>query len=299
MMKKIKFLIILVFLISISACYLLLISDTSNLNEHEISDTDFDNAPVQQVDKQENSNSVKLSELINAYIYEHNIEDKISVYIHGFSNNDSYAHNANANFFAASIYKVPLAMLYYEKINNGELSFENTLLYENYHYESGGPIGDYYSFGSYIPIETLLEYMIVYSDNTAAHILFENLGGWVSFKHEITKYSKSGIDNEFYSTENILTANYMNDVMDYLYVNRDKFELLLTDMKQQTSFNFLSRYVEADIAQKYGLYNDFVNSVGLVFGSSPYSIVVFTSLGEQGVEHIARINEICYNLYNK
>lgn len=126
--------------------------------------------------KRESNNRIVLSELINKYINEDNINDNISIYVHEFTNKYPYAYNVNENFFATSIYKIPLALVYYEKINRGDLSLEIKLLYESNHYEIGGSIGDNYTVGSYIAIDTLLHNMIIYSDNTFAFILFENLG---------------------------------------------------------------------------------------------------------------------------
>ena len=110
-----------------------------------------------------------LEELISAYLEQNNIsEDSVQYCIEDLETNERYVHNETENVTAASIYKLPLAMIYYEKIAAGELD-ENTLFtYEANHYESGGPIGMTYAPGAQIPLEELLHCMILYSDNTAA-----------------------------------------------------------------------------------------------------------------------------------
>lgn len=298
MVKKIKILLCLVI-----ALLVLVIAALCILQKNLLSKPDSKNAGISdehQSDMQHNKKGKaekSLSNMMDEYIDRYHLRDEVSIYVNDF-HDQVYVHNIDMNFFAASIYKVPLAMIYYEKIKRREVSFSDNLLYQDYHYEEGGPIGDTYIVGTYIDVATLLHDMIVYSDNTAAHILFENLGGWTDFKKEIAKYSNSKLDENFLTMENVLNASYMNDVMSYLYQKQNDFEDLLDDMKKSTEFDYLSTYVNVNIAQKHGCYEQAVNSVGLVFGIKPYSIVIFTTLGEDGVEHIGKINQICYNYFN-
>lgn len=296
-MKMKVCIIVLLMLIVIVSFFLLFklpkntpIDSTKEITGNTINNNDdFPSKPV----------NIKLDDLINEYINKENIGDKISIFINDF-NGTTYAYNENNNFIAASIYKIPLAMIYYEKIYNGEYSLSDTFCYYAYQYESGGPIGDNYEVGSYFTLETLLNYMILYSDNTAGHILFENLGGWESFKKIASKYSKDSLtlDDEFYGIYNVLNANYMNDVLNYLYDNKSIFNQLINNMMVPNDFDYLSKYVDSNIAQKYGYYGNAVNSAGIVFGTKPYSIVIFTELGDAGIEHIAQINKICFDYFS-
>lgn len=211
------------------------------------------------------------------------------------NSNETYTYNVTTNFSAASIYKIPLAMIYYELIDEKQYSLSDALLYQEHHYEAGGPIGDSYMVNSYINLQSLLEYMIIYSDNTAAHILFENLGGWIEFKKLITKYSDMAYTDDFYSYENVFKANYLNDLLNYLYKNKTKFQALISNMQIPTGYDYLSQYVDCTISQKYGYYDTAVNSIGIVYSKIPYSIVILTSLGENGSKHIGKINKICYD----
>ena len=47
-----------------------------------------------------------------------------------------YFYNENAYFTAASTIKVPVSMLYYDKIQNGEMNLANTLMYNRNDYEA-------------------------------------------------------------------------------------------------------------------------------------------------------------------
>lgn len=240
-----------------------------------------------------------LEELISAYLEQNNIsEDSVQYCIEDLETNERYVHNETENVTAASIYKLPLAMIYYEKIAAGELD-ENTLFtYEANHYESGGPIGTTYAPGAQIPLEELLHCMILYSDNTAGHILYENLDGWVGFKKAITKYSEDEQEDYFFSYDNVLNASFIGDVLNYLYAHEDIFATLLEDMKKATPNDYLASSIQPEIAQKWGLYSVYRNAAGIVYGEHPYSIAIFTSLNENGIRVIGEINELCYEYFN-
>lgn len=61
----------------------------------------------------------KLEEIIDTYLSEHGIsEDSLQYCIEDLETHTRYTHDADQNVFAASVYKLPLAMIYYEIINN-------------------------------------------------------------------------------------------------------------------------------------------------------------------------------------
>lgn len=242
----------------------------------------------------------ELERRIQEYLIKHEIpRSKIGICVEGFTYTSSFKLNEFEDFTAASVYKLPLAMLYYEKINAGELTLEDTFLYSEKHFEAGGPISYRYKYGDCISLKELLECMILYSDNTAGHILYENLGGWVQFKKASTKYSDMEYKNSFYVGSNILTAQYMNDALRYLYEHQEQFSLLLDTMKRSMPEDYLNLDEAICIPQKYGYYNGAVNAAGLSLENTPYSIVVFTRLGDKGIEHIGNINKICYDFFAK
>ena len=99
-----------------------------------------------------------------------------------------YFDNQNKYFKAASTVKVPVAIMYYDKIKNGELTKESTLQYTSDDYEEGGgTTASLYSVGDNVPISYLLEQSIVNSDNTAVNIMIDNIG-YSQCKKEIQKY---------------------------------------------------------------------------------------------------------------
>ena len=249
-----------------------------------------------EVKNEDNSKYIDmtLAKEIEAYFQENNIDhESVSYCITDLKHNIKYSMNEKDEFIAGSIYKLPLAMLYYDKVNSGDYTMESTLPYSGYMHEDAGVISSNYTIGSQIPLSELLDAAIVYSDNDAGHILFENLGGWKEYKEAMTKYTSSISDN-YYSEDNVSTANTMNDVITYLYAHKDEYQELIDNMKKAEPGEYLDRDIQQGMPQKYGMYDYALNSVGFVECETPYSIVVLTSLGDKGADVMAKINSIAY-----
>ena len=135
--------------------------------------------------------------------------------------------------------------------------------------------------------------LIIYSDNDAGHILYENLGGWKEYKEAMTKYTDS-ISENYYTMDNVTTANTMNDVVTYLYDHKEDYKGLIKNMEEAEPGEYLDRDTQLSMPQKYGMYDSALNSVGFVECNTSYSIVVLTSLGDKGADVMANINRIAY-----
>lgn len=241
-----------------------------------------------------------LTKQINDYLTQQNIPlDQISIYVKDLCGEEEVQWRTQTYMIAASIYKLPLAMLYYDELAKGTFQLNDTILYEAYCYEAGGPIADQIEPGSLLTIETLLHDMILYSDNTAGHILFEHMGGWIAFKQACVKYSNMEYEDVFFSGDNVLNTQYVMDTLCYLYEHRDRYEMLLTDMKQALPNDYLNRNLPSKTAQKYGYYENALHSAGIVEAPHPYAIVIFTQLGLDARAYLGDLNKICYDYFQK
>ena len=249
-----------------------------------------------EVENKDNSQYIDmdLAKDIEAYFQENGIDhEKVAYCITDLEHNIKYSMNEKDEFIAASIYKLPLAMLYYDKVNDGEYTLDSTFTYSGYMHEDAGVVSSNYGIGSQIPLSDLLDDLIEYSDNDAGHILYENLGGWKEYKEAMTKYTDS-ISENYYTEDNVSTANTMNDVVTYLYEHKEDYKDLIENMEKAESGEYLDRDTQLSMPQKYGMYDSALNSVGFVECNTPYSIVVLTDLGDKGADVMANINRIAY-----
>lgn len=249
-----------------------------------------------EVENKDNSQYIDMSlaKDIEAYFQENGIDhEKVAYCITDLEHNIKYSMNEKDEFIAASIYKLPLAMLYYDKVNEGEYTLDSTFTYSGYMHEDAGVISSDYGIGSQVPLSDLLNDLIIYSDNDAGHILYENLGGWKEYKEAMTKYTDS-ISENYYTMDNVTTANTMNDVVTYLYDHKEDYKGLIKNMEEAEPGEYLDRDTQLSMPQKYGMYDSALNSVGFVECNTSYSIVVLTSLGDKGADVMANINRIVY-----
>lgn len=249
-----------------------------------------------EVENKDNSQFIDMSlaKDIEAYFQENGIDhEKVAYCITDLEHNIKYSMNEKDEFIAASIYKLPLAMLYYDKVNEGEYTLDSTFTYSGYMHEDAGVISSDYGIGSQVPLSGLLNDLIIYSDNDAGHILYENLGGWKEYKEAMTKYTDS-ISENYYTMDNVTTANTMNDVVTYLYDHKEDYKGLIKNMEEAEPGEYLDRDTQLSMPQKYGMYDSALNSVGFVECNTSYSIVILTSLGDKGADVMANINRIAY-----
>lgn len=249
-----------------------------------------------EVENKDNSQFIDMSlaKDIEAYFQENGIDhEKVAYCITDLEHNIKYSMNEKDEFIAASIYKLPLAMLYYDKINEGEYTLDSTFTYSGYMHEGAGVISSNYGISSQVPLSDLLNDLIIYSDNDAGHILYENLGGWKEYKEAMTKYTNS-ISENYYTMDNVTTVNTMNDVVTYLYDHKEDYKVLIKNMEKAEPGEYLDRDTQLSMPQKYGMYDYALNSVGFVECNTSYSIVVLTSLGDKGADVMANINRIAY-----
>lgn len=249
-----------------------------------------------EVENKDNSQYIDMSlaKDIEAYFQENGIDhEKVAYCITDLEHNIKYSMNEKDEFIAASIYKLPLAILYYDKVNEGEYTLDSTFTYSGYMHEDAGVISSDYGIGSQVPLSDLLNDLIIYSDNDAGHILYENLGGWKEYKEAMTKYTDS-ISENYYTMDNVTTANTMNDVVTYLYDHKEDYKGLIKNMEEAEPGEYLDRDTQLSMPQKYGMYDSALNSVGFVECNTSYSIVVLTSLGDKGADVMANINRIAY-----
>ena len=201
-----------------------------------------------------------------------------------------YFDNQDKYFKGASTVKVPVAMIYYDKIRNGELTEESTLQYTSDDYEEGGgTTASKYKVGNYIPISFLLEQSIINSDNTAVNILIDGIG-YRKCRELMAQYSDEEFIADFY-TSNLTKASFGFDIINHIYQNQENYQKLIGYMKQSSFGEYLKKYItEYDVAHKYGSYAGNVHDYGIVFADSPYLIGVYTQNVPNADELIANIS---------
>ena len=188
---------------------------------------------------------------------------------------EEWYYNPDVFFYAGSTYKFPLAMLYLDKVDAGELSLEDKI-------------------GSY-SLERDLEDLIVDSSNIVADVLKYN------YSHNPTEVfrdfsvysglSEDELPKEYY--HGALSARFVIGALRTLYENADKYALLIDYMKRARPTTFFNLYNEGcEIAHKYGSIDAYACDSGIFYMERPFLLTVLTHNTGRSMTVIGEIGRI-------
>ena len=194
---------------------------------------------------------------------------------------ERYSFSADRWMIAASTYKLPLNLYYYEQEAAGAIDPETWIAgrrLSEIHYES-----------------------IVNSNNDLSEALIYHLGTFRQYKEQMFASFSHLAPEEIADiawTGNYYTTGFLCDTLQYLYENADRFPQLLAYLKEAQPEAYFKKYVtQYPIAHKYGSFDGAENDVGIVYTEEPYLLAVYTYGLSDGEEVVARVNEaVCrYN----
>lgn len=203
-------------------------------------------------------------EVVDAFMEEHGTDPELVAF--GYYNTvtgEEHYHRGGEYMISGSMFKVPLNMLYTEKIANGEMDWDSKI--------------------AGIAYSNLLEWTIVNSDNQMAEYLWKATGSYRTYRELICPYM--GVDPEtadpMYWKNNYFTSEQMIHCLRTLYENQDNFPRLIDTMLKAEPENYF-KYHEQDfeIAHKYGYlvegYRLYMNDCAICYTDDPILIVLFT-----------------------
>lgn len=242
-------------------------------------------------------NGELIEQIINYAISIGKNPNDIGLYVENLDTGEIYTHNEDKIFIAGSTYKLSLAMLYYDKINEGSVRLTDTYRFDKCDKEGGSWIGRTYDFGTYFSVDTLLTCMIRYSDNCAARILFKYVGGWNEFHRQASKYSENFDFYALATQGNFITPQFSYDCLKHIYHNSEHYAMLIDDMKNSVGY-YTASGLPVEIAQKPGYIGNNKHCVAIVYSEVPYVISLYTTGGDTEW-NLQYMNIIAYNYFNQ
>lgn len=227
---------------------------------------------------EEQAPSEELTALMEQFLSDYGLnENNFSVCYRNTVTGETYRYNDTAFMVAASTYKLPLNLYYYELEQSGELSpdsYVGGMTLSDAHYQS-----------------------LVWSNNDVSIDMLYNLGNFRTYKEKMRKYftmEDSEIDSVYYG-DNYYCTSMMLDALSYLYDNREQFSQMIDYMKQAQPGQYFDRYMdEYEVAHKYGYFVDddkgvtAVNDTGIVYTAEPFLLAVYTANAPGGEEVVAQ-----------
>lgn len=263
---------------------------------------------------EKNNKLEKIKNSINNILGDY--KDNIGIYYYNLATEDKYAINEERCFVAASLTKVPQAMMVLDLVQNGDLTLDNIIYYSEGDYEAGTGILQNQEVIEPITIKEAIELSIIYSDNIAFNML-QRIGG-----RSVSEYIKEICNAENRPLNNNTTAYEQFKIYERLYKNKDgnaNYNLLIELLKQTEFHDRLDKYLPTDlVAHKIGNYYRYYNDAGIIYLEEPYILVILTKdigelssedpisgdederslvdLGEEACELIANISKSIYDI---
>lgn len=196
---------------------------------------------------------------------------------------EQWFFNENKFMGAGSMYKLPLNMVYTDKLASGDIQPDD--------------------FVGVYTVARAMELSIVYSDNDAADALHEGLSSHLQdYRLILSQYS--GLDEselpEEYFTKNHISARFMINTLVYLYDNSELYSQLLEYMKLAHPGRFFKLSEgEYEIAHKYGFFEGCLDDCAIVYTPRPFALVVFTQNVRSSEEVLSELCALMtdYSLY--
>lgn len=188
---------------------------------------------------------------------------------------ETHYHRGDAYMVAASMYKVPINMVFTERVAKGELDWDTKI--------------------SGLTYSTLLEWTIINSDNDAAEKLWNKLGGYQKYRKAICPYmgvDAATVDKMFWKN-NYFTAEQMIYCLTLLQENPERFPRLEETMKRAEPNRWFNAHAqEYEIAHKFGYFSEpghlYINDCAICYTDDPICIVLFTdSVGARATSFMA------------
>lgn len=188
---------------------------------------------------------------------------------------EEYNWNETTMMVAASTFKLPLNLYYYELQNEGAISGDTVIT-------EGGATLDRCHYLS-----------LVESNNELSIAMLYRIGDFRTYKETMRRYftmTDDEIDPKYYQ-DNYYCTRMMMDALKYLYAHADEFPEMLDYMRQALPQDaYFLRYLsdEVPIAHKYGSFEGAENDTGIFYTEEPFLLAVYTqSVGEEVVAQAA------------
>lgn len=272
-------------LLSLCMCfYLSAAAFADNAEEADTADISAELTPeAQALEEMSIFDEVELTAMVESFVDTYsgyNVKpERISFALTYLATGETWYYNPDTWYYSASMYKVPLMMILAQMEADGKLTQESDI--------------------KGLTLAKAEESILVYSSNDYAHLMLNYLGTDQEAREMYKQFSD--LPQDYYHSDFVdysyFTVRFMNDVMNTLYKSPERFPHIIDCLKraQPTGYFHLYTDPELEIAQKYGSYNEWNGTTGIIYLENPIILTVMTERVERAEEVIARAAEMFVN----
>ncbi|SHH91795.1 beta-lactamase class A [Clostridium collagenovorans DSM 3089] len=238
-----------------------------------------------------------IENIVNKYISEEE-QESVAVSYYNLKDDIYVGLNDENMFLGASTTKVMLSMVYADLINEGKISLDDLIYYNESNYEDGCGVLQGMDKSSPFTVETLMNYSIVYSDNIATQMLIGKIG----FNYLRTVMNDM-VDMDLPKDDNYATSKFLCEFLKILYYNEDNnpyYELIFKNMSEVIQHDRLTKYLPKDeVFHKFGDIYGYSNDIMICDGENPYALIVLTENLPGSYEKMANLSKDIYEYKNQ
>lgn len=237
-------------------------------------------------------------------------------YAYDLKDGFSYGVRPDEEFFSASVIKVPIMVAVFRRIEQGRLSFDDSLKIRDQDKAPGSGGLQYTKAGTSMPLKEYLWLMVTKSDNIAANVLVHAVGG----RDYVNKVSRSlgatdtvlrrkvTVERAAVPTmDNQTTPKDMAKILIKIYngnaASKDSCRKMIDLLHHNNEEVWMEGGIPADVpvANKGGWLDSTFNDVGIVeYKDRPYVLAMFTKYGANdiyaGGQLLATISKDVWNI---
>lgn len=257
---------------------------------------------------------VSLNQIVDGYKSQNDLNN-ISVYFRNLENGTWLGVNENDQYDPGSLFKVPI-MIHYLKQADGDPSIlQKKLKFDNPANQSAPqdiPPAQKIVFGQEYTISELINYMIVYSDNSAANLLAEHI-----YVNRVDPYTQIMADLGLSGSANHISAKtyslFFRIIYNATYLSPDSSEKAM-EILSKTDFNkglVAGVPLGTTVAHKFGEYGKYdlqgslveeLHDCGVVYAPKhTYALCVMTKGNDVSNQEniIKEISQLIYGVMNQ
>lgn len=206
--------------------------------------------------------SDELTTLLSQFLTENGLNtSNFSLAFKDLTTGETCYFNELTQMDAASTYKLPLNMIYYDMQAEGTIT------------------GDTIVPGTSTALSECHHQSLEFSNNELSEAMVNNYGSYDTLKRAERKYmtlSDAETDDSYYH-HNYYCARQMMDVAAYLYAHQSQYSEALYYLKAAQPGQFFKRQItDCEIAQKYGQRDGWLNCAGIVYSDHPFVLAVYS-----------------------
>lgn len=225
---------------------------------------------------------------------------KTSILYKDLTTGFTYGYNQDVVYYAASTIKALDGLYIYSKAATGELDLEEKIEYKSKYKAQSSKGMSQYKYGEKVSLRNLVKYAIVYSDNSALHMLIDYIG-----KNNLKEFGKSlGATVTLMGSDDFGSINvedaiiYMKSINDFINNNPELGEELKTYLITAEQNDLELKDLNIEAAHKYGNYGNYYHDYGIVYDEHPYLVAILTTEGKGDYEEkVKDINRHIYELH--